>query len=77
MIATVVTSFLIPLFGIVKNPALYIALLAAGLWLTWNASRFLKDIDQKMNFRFAFKDINIFALLVMLIISLDQIIIFF
>ena len=77
MIATVVTSFLIPLFGIVKNPSLYIALLAAGLWLTWNASRFLKDIDQKMNFRFAFKDINIFALLVMLIISLDQIFIFF
>lgn len=77
MIATVVTSFLIPLFGMVKNPALYIALLAAGLWLTWNASRFLKDIDQKMNFRFAFKDINIFALLVMLIISLDQIFIFF
>ena len=76
IIATVVTSLLIPLFGIVKNPSFYFALLAAGLWLTWNASKFLKDKDQKMNFRFAFKEINIFVLLVMLIISLDQILFF-
>ena len=77
IIATVVTSLLIPLFGIVKNPGFYLALLAAGLWLTWNASKFLKDKDQKMNFRFAFREINIFALLVMLIISIDQLLVFF
>lgn len=77
IMATVVTSLLIPLFGIVKNPGFYFALLAAGLWLTWNASKFLKDKDQKMNFRFAFREINIFAVLVMLIISIDQILIFF
>lgn len=75
IIATVVTSLLIPLFGIVNNPGLYFALLAAGVWLTWNASKFLKDKDQKMNFRFAFREINIFAVLVMLIISIDQILI--
>jgi protoheme IX farnesyltransferase len=73
IIATVVTSLLIPFFGIVKNPVIFISLLAAGIWLTWNASKFLKDKEQKMNFRFAFREINIFALLVMLIISLDQI----
>jgi protoheme IX farnesyltransferase len=77
IIATVVTSLLIPLFGIVKNPGFYLALLTAGLWLTWNASKFLKEKDQKMNFRFAFREINIFALLVMVIISFDQILILF
>jgi protoheme IX farnesyltransferase len=76
IVATVVTSMLIPLFGIVNNPGFYFALLAAGVWLTWNASKFLKDKDQKMNFRFAFREINIFAVLVMLIISIDQILIF-
>lgn len=73
IVATVVTSMLIPLFGIVNNPGFYFALLAAGVWLTWSASKFLKDKDQKMNFRFAFREVNIFALLVMLIISVDQI----
>jgi protoheme IX farnesyltransferase len=77
IIATAVTSLLIPLFGVVRNPGFYFALLAAGLWLTWNASKFLKDNEQKMNFRFAFREINIFAVLVMLIISIDQILIFF
>jgi protoheme IX farnesyltransferase len=73
IIATVVTSLLIPFFGIVKNPVIFISLLALGIWLTWNASKFLKDKEQKMNFRFAFRQINIFALFVMIIISLDQI----
>ncbi len=77
IIATVVTSFLIPFFGVVRNPVLYAVLLLTGLWLTWNASRFLRDQEQRMNFRFAFREINIFALLVMLIVSLDQLLILF
>jgi len=77
IIATVVTSLLIPFFGILKSPGLYLALLASGLWLTWKASKFLRDENQKMNFSFAFREINIFAVLVMLIISIDQILIFF
>lgn len=75
--ATVVTSLLIPVFGIVRNPILYVTLLSVGIWLTWKASRFLREQNQKMNFRFAFREINIFAVLVMLIISLDQLLILF
>lgn len=73
IIATVVTSLLIPFFGIIKNPLLYVSLLLAGVWLTWSAAKILKNYEQKLNLRFAFREINIFALLVMLIISLDQI----
>lgn len=75
IIATVVSSFLIPLFGIIKNPFLYLILLAAGIWLTWNSAKLLNDSDQKLNFKFAFREINIFALIVMLIISVDQLLI--
>jgi protoheme IX farnesyltransferase len=75
IIATVVTSLLIPFFGIIKNPTLYISLLFAGVWLTWSAAKLLKNYEQNLNLRFAFREINIFALLVMLIISLDQILI--
>lgn len=75
IIATVVSSFLIPLYGIIKNPFLYIILLAAGIWITRNASKLLNGSDQKLNFKFAFREINIFALVVMLIISLDQLLI--
>ncbi len=73
IIATVVTSVLIPFFGIIKNPWLYILLLSAGVWLTLSAAKLLKNYEQNLNLKFAFREINIFALLVMLIISLDQI----
>lgn len=77
IIATVVTSLIIPLFGVVNHAALYFALLAAGIWLTWNAAKFLQNSNNKMNFRFAFREINIFVIIVMLIISLDQILIIY
>lgn len=77
IVATAVTSLFIPVFGVIRNPILYTVLLSVGIWLTWKASRFLSKQNQKMNFRFAFREINIFALLVMLIISLDQLLILF
>ncbi len=73
IIATVVTSVLIPFFGIIKNPWLFISLLSVGIWLTLSAAKLLKNYEQNLNLKFAFREINIFALLVMLIISLDQI----
>ena len=73
IIATVVTSIMIPLFGVVKNPIIYLLLLLAGIWLTWIASKLLKGNQEKLNIRFAFHGINLFALIVMLIISLDLI----
>lgn len=75
IIATVVTSIMIPLFGVVKNPIIYLMLLLAGIWLTLIASKLLRGNQEKLNIRFAFQGINLFALLVMLIISLDLILI--
>ncbi len=73
IISTAVTSLLIPLFGAVKYPAVEYFLFAAGIWLTWNSFKLLKT-SGRMPFGFAFREINIFALLVVIILSLDKLI---
>lgn len=73
--ATVVTSLLIPLFGVVKHPLIIFPILAAGLWLTFHASRLLRNSKEKKFFRFAFRDINLWAIIVVILLSLDQLII--
>lgn len=77
IIATIVSSFLIPLFGVLKNQFIYLGLLAAGVWLTINAAKLLKDKTQYLELKFAFTGINLFALLVIVIIFIDQVLILF
>lgn len=73
--ATFVTSMLIPLFGILNNNFIEIGLLAAGIWLTWNSLKLLKSEKEKVWFRFAFMDINIFAVLVVILLTIDKLLI--
>jgi protoheme IX farnesyltransferase len=70
--ATVISVLLIPLFGIVRNPIINIAMLAAGIWLTYNAAKLLKPNNDKIVFRFAFRQINIFAIIIVLLLSIDK-----
>ncbi|OGU73707.1 MAG: hypothetical protein A2V93_03350 [Ignavibacteria bacterium RBG_16_34_14] len=72
IIATVVTGLIIPLFGITKFPVINFLLLAAGIWLGWNAFKLLKETANMISFRFAFREINVFALLVMVLLSIDK-----
>ena len=72
--ATAVTALLIPLFGIVEYTLINVALFAAGLWLVIHASRMLGRLDQKLFYRYAFKEINLFAVLIVLFLSLDKIV---
>ncbi|MGD8306729.1 MAG: protoheme IX farnesyltransferase [Ignavibacteria bacterium] len=75
MIATVVTGLIIPFFGVMEFSFVYYSLLAGGIWLTWNATKMLSRQSEKFSFRFAFRDINLFALLVALVISIDKLIV--
>jgi protoheme IX farnesyltransferase len=75
--ATVVTSFMIPFFGIVRNPVINFALLFAGIWLTVKAIKLLKPDTDKLSFRFAFREINIFAIIIVLLLSIDKMIIIY
>jgi heme o synthase len=74
MSATVVTSFMLPIFGIVRNPAISFALLIVGIWLTIRAVKLLKPGSDKISFRFAFREINVFALIIVILLSIDKMI---
>jgi len=84
IIATVVMGFLIPMFGVVKSPVVNIGLFIAGAWLAWNALKLLRftfndkgSYIEKKYFGFAFREINIFAILVVLLISIDKLVYYF
>ena len=75
ILATFVTSLLIPLFGIVGNVFIDFGLLIAGLWLTWNSLKLLKSTKEKIWYRFAFREINLFAVMVVVLLSIDKLLI--
>ncbi len=72
IIATFVTSMLIPLFGILKNNFIEFGMLAGGVWLTWNSLKLLKSEKENIWFMSAFKDINIYAILVVVLLTVDK-----
>jgi heme o synthase len=75
LVATVVTGAMIPFFEVVKFSFAYYTLLIGGVWLTWNASKLLGYNRKPISFRYVFRDINLFALLVALVISIDKFIV--
>lgn len=74
IIATIVTGLLIPLFGIVHYNWIIYSMFAGGLFFIWKASDLLKDISEKTNYRFAFNNINMFALFVISAVTIDKLI---
>jgi protoheme IX farnesyltransferase len=75
MVATVVSGLLIPFFSLVDFSIVYYLLFIGGIWLTWNAAKLLSREVENISFKFAFRDINLFALLVVVVISIDKLII--
>ena len=75
VVATAVTSLLIPLFGLVKLLPVNLLLFAGGIILTLNAFKLITETENDQSFKFAFRYINLFALFVVLIVSLDKFII--
>ncbi len=73
--STFVTSMLIPLFGVLKNNFIEFGLLAAGIWLTVNSLKLLKSEKENVWFMSAFKNINIFAILVVILLTIDKLIV--
>jgi protoheme IX farnesyltransferase len=74
--ATAVTGLLLPFFKIVQNPFINFSLLFAVIWLTFNSMKLIKQTHENklagLPIRFAFRDINYFALFVVIIISIDK-----
>jgi protoheme IX farnesyltransferase len=74
ILATAVTCLLIPLFGTVQTTITNLSLLGLTLWLVWGATRFFRARGEELSFRSAFREINIYALAVISLLSLDKII---
>jgi len=75
--ATVVTCLMIPLFGTLQSPFVGYGLFLAGVWLVWNSFKLVRFTKERIYFTTAFREINIFAILVVLLLSLDKLIIIF
>ena len=74
IISTAVTGLMIPLFGIVSQLWVDIALFASGVLLTWKAFGLLVESNDFSAFRLNFKSINYFALSVVFFVSIDKLI---
>jgi heme o synthase len=76
-IATIVTGLLIPLFGVVNSGFINIGLFITAVWFSISAVKLLKPAQAKMNFRFAFKEINYFVVIVVVLLSIDKLVILY
>ncbi len=72
--ATAVTGLMIPLFGLVNLLPVNILLFASGVFLTWHSFKLVIDVENDTSFRFIFRYINLFALFIVFIVSLDNLI---
>ena len=77
IVATVMISLMIPFYGVIKFSFTYAGLFIIGIWLTWNAVKLLRSSKEKKYFGFAFREINIFAILVILLVSIDKLVLIF
>lgn len=74
ILSTAVSALMIPLFGIVSDLWINIALFVSGILLTWKAFGLLSETKDFSAFRYNFKYINYFALSVVFLVSIDKLI---
>jgi protoheme IX farnesyltransferase len=72
-LATAASSLLIPLFYFVNFFFVHVSLLLATLWLVWNATTVLRNHSRKFTFKPSFWRLNVFALFVMAMLSIDNV----
>ena len=73
--ATGITGILIPLFGIINFPLIDFVIFLLSLWLIVKSTKLLQHNKGKKSFSFAFREINIFALSVVILLSIDKLVI--
>ena len=71
--ATAVACLLIPLFGTVRSALVSVGLVASAMWLVWNAKGLLREVERGRSFTTAFREINVYALLVICLLTLDRV----
>jgi protoheme IX farnesyltransferase len=74
--ATAVTSFLLPLFNVIKISYASFIIIAAAAWLLYRVSNLLRPDVESIVFKYAFREINLFVIYIMLSVSVDRLFIF-
>ncbi|HEX2865452.1 MAG TPA: protoheme IX farnesyltransferase [Ignavibacteriales bacterium] len=72
IVALAVSCLFIALFGLVKSPVINIMLILAGIWLVWDSRKLIIHSFEKVTYRFAFREINIYVLLVVILLSINK-----
>lgn len=67
MLTTAVVCLVFPLFGVVSDKWIYAGFVLAAVWLSWHAVAMLRTQGDRL----AFKEINVFALLVISLLSIS------
>jgi len=74
--ATAITCLIIPLFGLVQYEVLNFILIGSAVWMVWTASKLLGVMGKKQSFGQVFRGINIYALIVIVLLTVDKLIYF-
>ncbi len=74
IVAAAVTCLSLPVFGAVYSNLAAAGLLVCAVWLVWRASGLLSAEADERSFRRTFVSINVYALLVMIIVSADRLV---
>ena len=72
LLSTGVSSLIIPFFGFLNSFFFYLLSVAAASWLFWNTIIFIRSDDYKDSLRATFMKLNIYAVLVLSLLSLDR-----
>ena len=72
VVALAATTMLIPYFGLNSSLAANVVLFAAGAILVWRTAGIIKKYSENRKLKFAFRDINIYVLTVVLVLSIDS-----
>ena len=72
LLSTGVSSLIIPLFGFLNSVVSYILLMVAVSWFFWRTIIFLRSYDDKDSLRATFIKLNIYAVFVISLLSLDR-----
>jgi len=71
-VATAVSLFLIPLFGIIISNIAILMLGIASVWLIWCGSRHLQKTNDEVAYHTAFRSMNIYMLIVMAVLNIER-----
>lgn len=74
--AVAVTSFLLPLFNVIKISYASFVIIAAAVWLIYKVSHLLSKDVERIEFKYAFREINLFVIYIMLSVSIERLFIF-